>query len=51
VSKQAVDVVQISSLGALVINGLTEGDRIVTSHLNQLREGMQVNSTTQEQAL
>ncbi|ABE54795.1 Secretion protein HlyD [Shewanella denitrificans OS217] len=51
ISKQAVDVVQMSSLGALVINGLNEGDRIVTSHLNQLREGMQVNSTTQEQAL
>lgn len=48
--KQEVDVMQMSTQGALVLNGLKEGDVIATSHLNQLREGMQVNSTTQEQA-
>ncbi|MBB1270565.1 efflux RND transporter periplasmic adaptor subunit [Shewanella sp. SR44-3] len=50
ISKQEVDIVQMSTLGALVINGINEGDKIVTSHLNQLREGMQVNSTTKERA-
>jgi RND family efflux transporter MFP subunit len=56
--KQQVDVMQMSTQGALVLNGLKEGDVIVTSHLSQLREGMRVNSqansrvssTSQEQA-
>lgn len=42
VHKQAVDVVQISSEGVIVSNGISSGDLLVNSNLRKMREGAAV---------
>jgi RND family efflux transporter MFP subunit len=48
VHKKAINVIQITSQGAIISNGVTKGDSIVNSNLRKLREGATVAIANKE---